>query len=63
MITKIIKRLRKKIRRNKKDIRLIITRIIAIEQEQTDMIQRFEKHIAYHIDREILETNKNVMCH
>jgi hypothetical protein len=62
MITKIIKRLRKKIKANRKDIDTCMQALVAMQQEQLHIIQRFESHIAFHIDREITKADNNVMC-
>jgi hypothetical protein len=62
MITKIIKRLRKKIKANRKDIDTCMQALVAMQQEQLHIIQRFESHIAFHIDREIDRAENNVMC-
>ena len=63
MITKIIKRLRKKIKANRKDIDTCMQALVAMQQDQLHIIQRFEAHIAYHIDREITNAENNAMCH
>ena len=63
MITKIIKRLRKKIKANRKDIDTCMKALVAMQQDQMHIIQRFEAHIAFHIDREITNAENNAMCH
>ena len=63
MITKIIKRLRKKIKANRKDIDTCMQALVAMQQNQLHIIQRFEAHIAFHIDREITRAENNVVCH
>ena len=63
MITKIIKRLRKKIKANRKDINTCMQALVAMQQEQLDILQRFELHISHHIDRELRAIETDVMCH
>ena len=62
MITKIIKRLRKKIKANRHDIDMIISRLASIQQDQQNIATQLERHIAFHVDRELERIDTNVMC-
>ena len=62
-MTKTIKKLHKKIKQLRKDLRENTSALLAIQQEQAQIMASFEKHIAYHIDGELNRSQKDSMCH
>ena len=63
IIKKIIKRLCKKIKANRNDIDICMQALVAMQQQQSDIIKRYQAHIAFHIDRELEQAENNAMCH